>query len=181
MKSVTANMKTESRSSRPRSRAMFRIFILISTLTALTLGGAVTASAAGEEDKAKNNFDFFDSGAFDRQLSSALRSDPPEITITFLEQVSVNKIPQRLDKWLSQVEHYGGKVELKQEGDAGTRGILGAVLDLIIGVYELAKEKIMYGPVEDYNAVIIYEKGSGVIKKVVFTRKTTAPGDKSKG
>lgn len=126
---------------------------------------------AGDEQE----IDFFDSGSFDRKLSATLNADPPSVKVSFPAPISVNKIPQRLDKWFAMVEKYEGTVELKVEGEP-TRGIVGAIIDLIIGVYEIAKEKITYGPVEDYNAVIYYEKGSGTITRVIFIRKDQAAG-----
>ena len=127
--------------------------------------------ASAQDDKAADAVKFFDSGAFDRQLSSALKKDPAEVHIDFPVAINVNKIPDRLDKWFYQVEYYEGTVELKEDETVTTRGILGIVLDLIIGVYEIAKDKIMYGPVKDYNCVIYYDKSDGTITDVVFVRK----------
>ena len=45
------------------------------------------------------------------------------------------------------------------------------VLDLIIGIYELAKEHLLYSPAADYNAVIYYDKSNGNITYVLFVHK----------
>ena len=130
--------------------------------------------ARAQEDKSQAPvLDFFDSGSFDNKLSKSLRKGPQEVIVHFPAPITVNIIPERMDKWLSMVEHYEGTVELKTE-ETASRGLVGAIIDLIIGAYALAKEKITYGPVENYNAEIWYEKGNGNITKIVFARKEPA-------
>ena len=128
---------------------------------------------AGSEEPIKET-EFFDSFSFDAKLSSALRSDQPEVLVTFPEAPTVNDIPERLDKWFQIVEEKGGTVKLAAEPPPGTRGIIGAVIDLVVGAYEFAKDKVIYGPAEDYNALVFYEKGSGKLTRVLFTRKPEA-------
>lgn len=122
------------------------------------------------EESDQPNVEFFDSGSFDRKLSNALNADPPTVTVTFPAPITVNGIPERLDKWLAMVEKYGGTVELKPEDD-GTRGLISEIISLIVGIYEAIKEKMIYEPVGDYNATVFYKKGEGTITRVVFDRK----------
>lgn len=150
--------------------------LVLTAILIIALSGVVMAGDEnGEEKKEDPSVQFFDSGAFDSQLSRALRADSPQVFVTFPAEVNVNKIPERLDKWFAMVEEYGGTVELKVDEDYPVRGVVSAIIDLIIGAYQLARHKITYGPVEDYNAVIYYIKDEGTITKVVFSRKD-APG-----
>lgn len=145
-----------------------------------TVGSAPAATTPGPAGIPAGALSFFDSGSFDNKLSSTLRAGDPEVYITFAEPLTVNRIPPRLDKWLAAVEKYGGKVELKPEA-TGSRGILGAVIDLILGIYDMAKEKILYGPAEKYNVDIFFQQGTGVVTKMVFVRKpNVAPETKTK-
>lgn len=139
---------------------------------ALVLGFGFTAvcpAAAAETKDETPTIDFFDSSSFDRKLSAALKNKPSVVRVEFPAPITVNEIPVRMDKWLSQVEEYGGTVELKPE--FSDRGILGAIIDLIIGAYRLAEEKRTYGPVEHYNAEVWYTKEDGRITKILFVRK----------
>jgi hypothetical protein len=150
-------------------RSPWAVFFVAFTLVLLFIPPSISM-AAGEEEIPM--LDFFDSGSFDRKLSGELKKDPAKVMVKFPAPATVNKIPERMDKWFSQVEHYGGTVELKEE--ESTRGILGVIIDLLIGAYRLTKEKMTYGPVEDYNAEIWYETADGAITKVLFVRKAEA-------
>ena len=143
----------------------------------LAMGTAISPARADETQKGEPPvLEFFDSSTFDRHLSKALRETPPEIKVIFPVSFTVNNIPERLDKWFNQVEEYGGEVKLEAEDTPETRGVVGAILDLIIGVYQLAKDKILYGPVKNYNAVIYYEKKEGKVTRVIFNRKENIGG-----
>ena len=117
--------------------------------------------------------DFFNAAAFDKRLSSALRGHPPTVTVSLLAPTTVNAIPERLGTWLTMVEDHEGTIKLQPESGVQTRGLVSAALALpgaFMAIYQVVKDKILYGPVEDYNATIYY-RGDGTISKVTFTRK----------
>ena len=154
----------------PKNKRSFWLLGLF--LAAVVLGSAWIPPVQAADEKADpNKISFFDSSAFDLKMSRTLVADPPQVRIEFPSPVNVNQIPGRLDKWFYQVEKNGGTVELKEDESLPTRGVLGMVLDLIIGVYELAKEHLLYSPVADYNAVIYYDKSNGNITYVLFVHK----------
>jgi hypothetical protein len=143
---------------------------LLLALAVFPVWWPMPAGAAETKDD-PNKISFFDSSSFDLKLSRALTADPPQVRIEFPSPVNVNGIPGRMDKWFYQVEKNGGSVELKEDESLPTRGVLGMVLDLIIGIYELAKEHLLYSPAADYNAVIYYDKSNGNITYVLFVHK----------
>ena len=121
---------------------------------------------------------FFDSSIFDKQLSSSLRRGTDTIVVALETSASVNDIPTRLNKWLSAVEKYNGTVELQPDPDypaISQRGLATEAASLVFGafmaLYEAIENKILYGPAKGYNTTVYYIKGSGVMTKVVFTRK----------
>lgn len=129
-----------------------------------------------------SDIQFFDSGSFDRKLSLALRKSPETITATFPAAVTTNNIPNRLDKWFFMVEKNEGAVKLEpesgpktdtEEGGFTKRGLIGEAISLVVGAYNFIKEKAIYSPVKDYDAVVYYKPGTGTITKVVFTRRAT--------
>jgi len=120
---------------------------------------------------------FFDATAFDRRLSTDLREDSPDVTVYFHAPASINAIPERLGKWLTMVEKYGGTVEPREDPDYGTRGFITTGVSVVLGafmdVYRMVRESLLYKPVKDYNGTVFYSKVDGTMTKVVFTRKDT--------
>ncbi len=115
--------------------------------------------------------EFFDAGAFDRKLSSTLKQEPSEMTIDFIADVSINDIPERMDKWLSAVEKGGGVIDVQVDPAHLTRGIFSEVISLVIGAYDFIKKKMTYEPAQNYNAIVYYAQGTGKITKVIFSHK----------
>jgi hypothetical protein len=71
-----------------------------------------------------------------------------------------------------------GKACLVTHEPVGTSPkLIGDIVSLIIGAYDILKEKILYGPAEDYDVSVFYEKGSGRIIKVTFTHKLPKPSE----
>lgn len=128
---------------------------------------------------AEKPIDYADLDGFDRSLSSNLRGTPTDVTVKFVAPTTVNEIPTRMDKWLSVVEKNGGKVQAAPDPEiaVASRGLITDVVSLAVGAYNLAKEKILYGPSKEYNAMVYYEPGTGRITRVVFRRKTEGPAN----
>ncbi len=120
--------------------------------------------------EAKTPVEFFDAASFDRHLSSALKADLPEVTVLFPAAITLNSIPERLEKWFSKVEEYGGEVKLIPISDTG-KGLISEVLSLFVSIYDYLKDKAIYFPAKEYDVLIYYKKNSGIITKVVFERK----------
>jgi len=137
----------------------------------VSLAAVVPSSRAVE--KSVPPIDYSDLDTFDRSLSGALRGRASNVTVQFVVPTTVNEIPARMDKWLSMVEKYGGQVKAAPDPDipATSRGMISDVISLVVGAYNLAREKILYGPSENYNATVYYERGSGRITRVVFSKK----------
>ena len=160
-----------------RSISPGRLALCTMLALALVIGGFSAPARADETQKDEAPIiEFFDSSSFDRHLSKALKKTPPMVKVIFPVSFTVNDIPERLDKWFNQVEEYGGTVKLEAEDTPETRGVVGAIIDLIIGAYQLAKDRILYGPAKNYNAVIYYEKKEGHITRVIFNRKENVGG-----
>lgn len=133
--------------------------------------GCSTKSAALPDPQP--SVDFFNSDTFDRQLSSGLKADLPEVNVMFPAAITLNSIPKRLDIWLTKIEEGEGKVQLIPLTD-GDKGIFTEVLSMMTTAYEYADNKALYGPVEEYNAFIYYKKTTGIVEKIAFERKETA-------
>lgn len=148
-------------------RHAFLLLMLLLTAATLTVGCTPKEVPLPE---AKSQVEFFDAASFDRHLSSALKADLPEVTVIFPAAITLNSIPERLDKWFSKVEEYGGEVKLIPVSDTD-KGIISEMLSLLVSVYDYLKDKAIYFPVKEYDAFIYYKKNTGIITKVVFERK----------
>ena len=122
---------------------------------------------------ASAELDFFDSSRFDSRLSASLDSGRDEVTARFVGPVTVNEIPERMDKWFFMIEKYEGTVALEPTGPEA-RGFLTDIISLTVGAYNAIKEKMTYDPARDYNAKVLYDPQTGIIERVVFLKKGAA-------
>lgn len=113
---------------------------------------------------------FLDSFSFDRKLSASLDASQDKVDVLFPAVITLNNIPERMDKWLNKVEKFGGKVEIQAEPEPG-RGLITEIFSLFIKMYEAAEEKLIYSPAENYNVLITYKAKTGIITKLTFVRK----------
>ena len=153
---------------------LFRALLMLTCLLAVISGCAQTqeqGAVSHQADRKAASLDFFDAGSFDNKLYAALAKDSPRVQIRFPAPITLNKIPERLDKWFSMVEKHGGKVALEAEPEPPSRGIITEVISLIVGAYGVLKEKWLYDPVKNYDATVHYLPSTGKVTKVVFTRK----------
>ncbi|OQY55965.1 MAG: hypothetical protein DRR08_13195 [Candidatus Parabeggiatoa sp. nov. 2] len=144
--------------------------ILVYLLAALLFSGCV-ASTPTKTQSELENLSFMDTSVFDQNLSESMSADTENINVAITGPVSINQIPKRLGKWLSMVVDKQGRVNV--EPKTNTK-VLGAVLGLLPTAYSFLKEEWSYGSVVNYNATIFYEPETGLIKKVVFTKRRDA-------
>ncbi|EGB16115.1 hypothetical protein DND132_2912 [Pseudodesulfovibrio mercurii] len=151
----------------------------MSLAAAVLLCAALLAACAPKKHPAVieplEQVEFFDSASFDKQLSASLAGDYPAVTLVFPAAITLNSIPKRLDNWFSKVAEYGGSVKLVPVSQ--DKGVFSEVLSMLVAAYDYLKDIALYSPVEDYNALVFYQKGNGIIDKVVFERKEQTQSD----
>ncbi|MGE4424373.1 MAG: hypothetical protein AB7D39_18885 [Pseudodesulfovibrio sp.] len=151
---------------------MTRIFLSVAA-TVLLCTALLTGGCAPKKTPAviqpQDQVEFFDSESFDKKLSASLAAGYPEVTLAFPAAITLNSIPKRLDQWFSKVEEYGGSVKLVPVSQ--DKGVFSEVLSLLVAAYDYLKDIAIYSPVKDYNALVYYQKGNGIIDKVIFARK----------
>lgn len=131
-------------------------------------GGAASGTAADR------HLVFLDSRTFDEDLSSALGKGSDSVTVDVPGGFNLNKIPERMDRWLYAVKDSGGKVAAKPEEAPRTRSLIAALLSVAVAVFEKIDEMRLYQPSHDYDATLLY-RGDGTVNKVVFDRRSNAP------
>ncbi|OGR36349.1 MAG: hypothetical protein A2051_03035 [Desulfovibrionales bacterium GWA2_65_9] len=130
---------------------------------ATTVREAYAANAAATDP----TLPYVNADAFDRKLSSSLAERPACFEVLFPLPVSMKKLPERLDKWLSAIEKFGGKVEAVPVAEL--RGLFANLLELAIKLYDLITARDLYAPAQQYNATVYYKRSTGTVVKVVFT------------
>lgn len=117
---------------------------------------------------------FMDSWVFDQDLSSNLNGSHDNIEVSTRAKMTLNDIPDRMDKWLSKVKETGGTVQaqaIESENGTKTRGIFSVLIDVVLFFVGRAKEEVTFGPAEQYDATLHFDEPTGIIKRVVFTRR----------
>lgn len=152
-----------------RIQNILLIFTMFFTITSCSAAKKPPADESLKRN-VSDSVEYFDSLSFDRNLSIALKSDLPEVTVTFPLNVNIYRIPDRVDKWFYMIGTYEGTVKPEAVGE-GTRDLFGGGIELAVKAYDMIKEKIIYSPAEYYDAKIYYQKDNGTVTKVVFTRK----------
>ena len=152
--------------------------VIILTLLLGTYGCTSTTKENLLEDPnaiPENNLSLIDSEVFDYKLGLALAKNLPSVTVKVISPFTANKIPERIEKWISAVNDNGGKVEIKPDpGYTVKRGILSEVIDLALLAYDAFKKSVLYKTTDDYDATLFYIQDNGNITKVVFILKKEA-------
>lgn len=155
---------------------MFK-YLLISLL--LCVVACSTATQSRVKDEPKQKLSFIDIGNFDRELAESLNSDINLIEVGFYEKVSPNKIPERLQKWISVVEQSGGQVKVETPPNEPTPKSALTILSLLGSAYSAIKDQStsraerLFTSVKGRNAVISLERGlSGelLVDKIQFSK-----------
>ena len=123
---------------------------------------------------------FFDSDAFDSQLSVRLGAGATPVTVATAGPVTVNDMPKRLNTWLAAVADHGGAVDVVNSGnvdqDTGRPRFLESIIaslgqSLVMAVIGAVHDKQLYGPVQGYDVILEVAPASGRIDRLYFTRK----------
>lgn len=156
---------------------MFK-YLLIGLLFCVIACSTATQSSR-VKDEPKQQLSFIDLGNFDRELSESLNSELNLIEVSFYEKVSPNKIPERLQKWISVVEQSGGKVKIETPPNEPTPKNALTLLSLLGSAYSAIKEQSafraerLFTSVKGRNAVISLERGLNgelLVNKIQFTK-----------
>ncbi len=122
---------------------------------------------------AQKDVQFMGTTGFDYKLSASLEAKQEQVDVLFPAVITLNNIPERIDKWLSKVEKFGGKVEIQAEPETG-RGLITEIFSIFIKAFEAAEEKLIYAPAKDYNVLITYKAKTGIVTRMAFVRKPAA-------
>lgn len=126
-----------------------------------------------EQPTTEGRLVYSDSLTFDLEFSQALRASDDVYVLATPDGVNLNEIPDDLDRWLSRIRDQGGEVKAAPLNDDGSvsRSWIGALIDVILFFVGLAKDEIVFSAVDEFDAVMYYDKQTGNVKEIVFTRR----------
>jgi hypothetical protein len=161
----------------------FRVSPAIMLLALVFTIGACTPSIplnpSAQSSVAEPQISFVDIGKFDKDLATSLSSDLAEVNVSFYTKVSPNKIPDRMQQWISAVENSGGKVRVEHPpNEPAPRSIL-PLLSLLGTAYSALKDRLAAQPdihlnaAKGRNVVIALERspnGDLLVNRIQFTK-----------
>jgi len=151
----------------------YRILILASLLM---LAACAPSHPTAHNNKPANNEElvFMDTSGFDSGLSEQLSGDQQAVKVDVPAAFSLNNVPPRMAKWLSEVQENGGKVKATKIVDSSDKtanhSMLGIAIDLTFAIVRGVKERATFAPAQNYDVLLKYE-GDGSVKEVVFLHK----------
>jgi len=151
-------------------------------LVILTLVGCAATAPFHEPTKSsvpEPKLSFIDLAKFDKDLAASLSSDMHSVDVFFYEKVSPNKIPERMQQWISAVESSGGKVKVETPPNEPQAKSPLALLSLLGTAYSALKDQFtppaatLLKAAQGRNAVISLERGPTgglLVEKIQFTK-----------
>ncbi len=125
---------------------------------------------------------FIDLDKFDRQLSSALSAQLPQVEVPFLERVSPNKIPERMKVWLNHIETNGGRIQVQEPpSSSGVTAknpfLIFSIINALKTLSDLSakesKEKNFFQYIKGHDAKVILSHNADnevVVDKIIFVK-----------
>lgn len=117
---------------------------------------------------------YFESRAFDSELSDAMRNEASEIVVTVASPFTLNTVPERLDRWLYSVKKSGGRVVAEalppKNVQVATRSVLPLLLELVVPLFEMIFDTDIHAYAKGYEAKLLYAPEDTQVQKIIFTR-----------
>ena len=140
---------------------------LISLLAVSLIGCAsqISPSTQPLSGPVENKLNFVDINKFDKDLATSLSSELDEVNVFFYSKVSPNKLPDRIQKWISAAEIAGGKVKVEQPANEPAPRAILPLLSLLGTAYSTFKDRqghqddLYLHSARGRNVVIALERG----------------------
>lgn len=154
-----------------------RIAILCLSLATLIAGCKTAPSVEKVGNSAKPELQFLDFQSFDKDLQNSLSAPLPTVEVTFLDRVSPNVIPDRLQKWMAAVEADGGQVQVIEPPPAFAPKDPFLLMSIVSSLWSASKvvreaaQSNQFKAAKGYDAQLILknsEQGGTVVEKVIF-------------
>ena len=161
-----------------------RALLLYALITCLMCGPMGCATRVQLDNPSQtgvldNKLNFVDIAKFDKDLATSLSSDLNEVNVLFYSKVSPNRLPDRIQQWISAAESTGGKVRVDQPPNEPTSRAILPLLSLLGTAYSAYKDHLAHqqetylSAAKGRNVVIALERspsGDLLVEKIQFTK-----------
>lgn len=114
--------------------------------------------------------EFIDLDSFDTSMTRDLQREIDLVVVRFPNQpITINELPDRLQKWLSAVQMHGHGLTIESNEGYAQKDIV-SLLGVMLSGYKLVKNNMPAIVGRKYKAVITLNNADGVIEKVDFIR-----------
>ena len=130
---------------------------------------------------------FMDVDRFDHQLAASLASAMVEVSVPFYDQVSPNKMPERMKMWVNHVEKNGGKIQMVEPPSSSgitakdpflLLSLINAIRSLVMIEGKLEKERVVFSTSKNRDMKVMLARNTNnevVIDKIIFIK--TSPSN----
>jgi len=147
-----------------------RSLVVVSVLVYLSGCAYMPASVNDRVVPSEEPIEFIDLDVFDASMTNSMRVNASTVTVTFPNQaVTINELPERLQRWLSAVHNHGGGFTVETQEGYQKKGLL-TVVGLMVSGYNLARDSLPMVMGRRYRAVIIVGGEQDGVDKIDFMR-----------
>lgn len=148
----------------------FRNFVALFFVVLLTACAAPSSQVAEQPSVIKKSFVFIDLDSFDEKMAGNFSANANEFEVLVHgDTVSMNNIPERMQRWLSLVDQKGQGLELKSESGVQPKS-LSMIMAMAPQLFQYLENQYQKLLISDYKAVVYLADGSSKINKIVFKR-----------
>ena len=160
------------------------IKIAFTSLFLFLLYGCETNPAVkADQTPPPKEYAYLDGDSFDSKLGGSLSYDHDEVSIKFYDKFSPNKIPPRIQKWVSHLEKNGGKIQMVEPpSESGVTAkdpflifsLINAIRSALPFAEQVQSEKNYFTSTKDRDVKFILARNANnevVIDRLVFVKK----------
>jgi len=130
-----------------------------------------------------NEVAFLDGDSFDNNLVESLSFDHAEVSIKLYDKFSPNKMPPRIQKWVSHLEKNGGKIQMVEPpSESGVTAkdpflifsLINAIRSMLPLADQVQSEKNYYMNTKDRDVKFVLARNANnevVVDRLVFVKK----------
>lgn len=153
---------------------------------ALLTGCETTPIVKSDRTPPPNEVAFLDGDSFDNKLVDSLSFNHDEVSIKLYDKFLPNKMPPRIQKWVSHLEKNGGKIQMVEPpSESGITAkdpflifsLVNAIRSMLPLAEQVQSEKNYYMNTRDRDVKFILSRNSKnevVIDRLVFVKKKPA-------
>ena len=157
--------------------------LAVAIFVTLLTGCETTPTVKSDQPPPPKEVAFLDGDSFDNKLVDSLSFDHDEVSIKLYDKFSPNKMPPRIQKWVSHLEKNGGKIQMVEPpSESGVTAkdpflifsLVNAIKSMLPLAEQVQSEKNYYMNTKDRDVKFILvrnAKNEVVIDRLVFVKK----------